>query len=121
MEPLITPAPLTTTTTTSPSEDPLATTLFRSPITNIDADVIMESPQHKPSLTNAPQYEVSMEQLPWPDWPAVRLRSITHFNRYVKPRDRTRELIADHLSTTPYAQPVKPVRPPTPPHVAAET
>ena len=33
---------------TSPTEDPLATTLFRSPVTNLDADVIMESPQHKP-------------------------------------------------------------------------
>ena len=47
------------TTTTSPSEDPLATTLFRSPVTNLDADVIMESPQHKPSISDAPQYEVS--------------------------------------------------------------
>ena len=55
-------------------EDPLATTLFRSPVTNLDADVIMESPQHKPAISDAPQYEVTMDQLPWPDWPAVRIR-----------------------------------------------
>ena len=116
----LTPSNAAPVTTRSPTEDPLATTLFRSPVTNLDADVIMESPQHKPSISDAPQYEVTMDQLPWPAWPAVRLRSITHFNRFVKPRDRTRELIADHLATTPYAQPVKPVKPPTPPPSPAE-
>ena len=50
----------------------------------------------------------------------MRLRSITHFNRFVKPRDRTRELIADHLATTLCAQPVRKVKPPTPPPSPSE-
>ena len=56
----LTPSNAAPVTTRSPTEDPLATTLFRSPVTNLDADVVMESPQHKPSISDAPQYEVTM-------------------------------------------------------------
>ena len=99
----------------TPSEDPLATTLFRSPLTNVDADARASPPAHKASISDAPQYDVVLEELPWPAWPAVRLRTITHFNRLVKPRDRTRALIAEHLEGLPYAQPARAVRAPTQP------
>ena len=75
----LTPSNAAPVTTRSPTEDPLATTLFRSPVTNLDADVIMESPQHKPSLTNAPQYEVTMDLGPAPSTRSLRsaIRSAT--------------------------------------------
>ena len=104
----------------TPSEDPLATTLFRSPLTNVDADARASPPAHKASISDAPQYDVVLEELPWPAWPAVRLRTITHFNRLVKPRDRTRALIAEHLEGLPYAQPARAVRAPTQPPSPAQ-
>ena len=58
-----------------------------------------------------------MDQLPW-GLAHGAVRSITHFNR-LWPRDRTRALIADHLSDQ-YAQPVKgeAAAPPSPSEIA---